>query len=67
VSSGKFIGCDFTASPQFLLSGEFPTPSSGTDDERGTPTETGFSEIVSDDFLRTSRDELFAFMMQRAT
>ena len=31
------------------------------------PTETGFSEIVSDDFLRTSRDELFAFMMQRAT
>jgi hypothetical protein len=31
------------------------------------PTETGFSEIVSDDFLGTSRDELFAFMMQQAT
>jgi hypothetical protein len=32
-SSGEFIGCDFTLLPRFLLSGEFPMPSSATDDE----------------------------------
>jgi len=29
-SSGEFIGCGFTPLPRFLLSGEFPTPSSAT-------------------------------------
>jgi len=36
-SSGKFIGYDFTLLPRFLLSGEFPIPSSATDDDPLVP------------------------------